>query len=198
MQLSQTDVDKSALRTFFREKRRRLTEAYGTASAEMLRKNTEDFVLQCKDVRTVLTFFPVKGEPDILPLADALLRKGYGIAFPISHTETLTLEFKYVKDISELTAGAYGIPEPPPSAPTVTEYSDALCLVPALAFDRRGMRIGYGKGYYDRFLSHFCGKSLGTAFSEFVTEELPVAANDISVDIIITEKGVLIPNEIKK
>lgn len=198
MQLSQTDVDKSALRTFFREKRRRLTETYATAAAEMLRQNAEELVLRYKDVRTVLAFCPVKGEPDILPLADALLRKGYNVAFPISHTETLTLEFKYVKDISELAAGAYGIPEPPRTAPTVTEFSDALCLVPALAFDRRGMRIGYGKGYYDRFLAHFCGKSVGTAFSEFVTDELPAGATDISVDIIITEKGVLIPNEVKK
>ena len=147
------------------------------------------------DIETVLLFFPVKGEPDILPLAQRLVENGKKIAFPISHTTTCTLEFKVVSDTDELVRGAYGIPEPPTGAKTLTDTSRCACLVPALGFDRRGMRIGYGKGYYDRFLSCFEGVSVGIAFADFVTDRLPCDQTDIPVKMIVTERGVILPDE---
>ena len=144
---------------------------------------------------TVLFFCPLSTEPDIIPVAKKLLAIGKRIAFPISLTTTYELEFKYVERLEDLVLGAYGIKEPPKDALSVTDFSDALCLVPALAFDKRGFRLGYGKGYYDRFLRASKVKSAGVVYSEFITDRLSVDKHDMSVDIIFTEKGVEIPFE---
>ena len=155
-------------------------------------------ILSQKAVRTakaVLMFSPVKGEPDIMPIADALLTEGVRVAFPISHTDTLTLDFRYVSSTKQLITGAYGIPEPPTDAPRLTDTDGTVCLVPALVYDKRGIRIGYGKGYYDRFLSSSQAVSVGVAYSELVTDTLPCEPTDVAVHMIITESGVILPNE---
>lgn len=144
---------------------------------------------------TVLLFYPIRREPDLLPLAKSLIDLKQKIAFPISHKSTRALEFKIIASIDALTVGAYSIPEPPDDAPTLTSTENSVCLVPALGFDRLGMRIGYGAGYYDRFLKNFSGISVGVAFSSFIFDELPTEATDIPVDVIITEGEVIIINE---
>ena len=198
MQLSLTELsDKRAARSFFRKKRGvLLAEEHGRLSAALC--DCLYGLLSGMDIQTVLMFFPVKGEPDILPLAQRLTESGKQIAFPISHTETCTLEFKTVVGTRDLITGAYGIPEPPTSAKTLTDTSRCACLVPALGFDSRGMRIGYGKGYYDRFLAHFEGVSVGVAFSGLVVDRLPCDPTDIAVKMIVTERGVILPDETQK
>ena len=147
---------------------------------------------------TVLTFFPVRGEPNILPLAKCLLKKGITVAFPISHKEDVRLEFRAISDLNDLKLGTYKICEPTESAQTLCRFKrDAVCLVPALSFDRRGMRLGYGMGYYDRFLQDFGGISLGVAFSDLLVDELPSTDTDIPVSKIITEGGVIVPDELQ-
>ncbi len=147
------------------------------------------------DVRTVLLFFPVRREPNIFPLMELLSDIGIRTAFPVSHKNDTTLEFRYVKRIEDFLDGAYGIKEPKSSCETVTDFSACACIVPALAFDKKGTRIGYGKGYYDRFLKDFCGISIGVAFSSFVVDALPEESTDVPIDLIVTEGGVIIPNE---
>lgn len=146
---------------------------------------------------TVLAFFPVRGEPNILPLAKRLLKKGITVAFPISHKEDVRLEFRAISDLNDLKLGTYKICEPTESEQTLCRFErDAVCLVPALSFDRRGMRLGYGMGYYDRFLQDFGGISLGVAFSDLLVDELPTTDTDIPVSKIITEGGVIVPDEL--
>ena len=142
------------------------------------------------DADVVLLYFPTKNEPNLLSIAEAALKAGKKVAFPISITKNCTLDFREISSLTELNAGAYGIPEPPCNAkiPNLTEKS--LCVVPALAFDKNGFRIGYGKGYYDRFLSKFKGVSVGAALSSHICDSLPTETTDIPVNIIITETGV--------
>lgn len=144
-----------------------------------------------ENCRLLLCYSPVRGEIDLLPIARQALLCGKQVAFPISHTDRYALSFHPVESLDELTAGAYGIPEPPASREAITDFSGALCLVPALAFDRDGYRLGYGKGYYDRFLSEFCGISLGLVYTRFLRDRLPRAETDRAVNRILTEKGAL-------
>jgi len=65
-------------------------------------------------------------------------------------------------------------------------------LVPCLAYDSYGYRIGYGKGYYDRFLSAFEGTKIGLCYSDFKLDKLPRGKYDVKLDVIITEKGVMV------
>ena len=67
----------------------------------------------------------------------------------------------------------------------------ALCIVPGLAFDLRGQRIGFGRGYYDRFLSVFKGVSCGVCFDEFLLENIPCENVDLPVDILFTQSNTL-------
>ena len=143
----------------------------------------------------LLCYCPVRGEADPLPLARLALRLGKRVAFPVSHVEDCTLSFHAVGSLDELTTGAYGIPEPPVSSAPITDFSQALCLVPALSFDRDGYRLGYGKGYYDRFLSRFDGVSVGVVYSPCLRDRLPRNGTDLAVDRIFTEKGELLPHE---
>ena len=144
---------------------------------------------QFKEANTVLCYYPVKGEPNIIPLIKHAIKLGKRVAFPISHEKERHLSFHSVSDISELSIGTYGIPEPTSTAPEITDFENSLCIVPALAFDTQGRRLGYGGGYYDRFLSGFRGVSLGLAYSFFLVDELPTDEHDALVDIILTEKG---------
>lgn len=101
------------------------------------------------------------------------------------------LRWYRVEDLEGLESGAHGIPEPPadPEREVVPAQS-ALALVPGLAFDRRGYRLGYGGGYYDTFLATFPGRSIGLCFAcqlvESLADEGAVEAHDIPVGAVIT------------
>lgn len=142
-----------------------------------------------REARVLLCFFPVRGEPDLLPLAAKALRDGKKVAFPISHPEDHTMSFRAVGDLSELKKGTYGIPEPPETGELLNDARDALCLLPGLAFDRYGYRLGYGGGYYDRFLEHFSGVAIAPTYSPFLADRLPTDDYDRPSDGVITEKG---------
>ena len=144
-----------------------------------------------EDADILLLYFPTRSEPDLTPLAHLAWRDGKRVAFPISRTDSLTLDFRIVRDLDELAAGAYGIFEPRESAPRAALTERTLCVVPALAVDRDGYRLGYGKGYYDRFLSSFVGRSLVAIHSSLVCERLPRNDTDIPLYTIITETGAI-------
>ena len=102
--------------------------------------------------------------------------------------------FHEISCITDLKIGMYGIPEPCEDLPVFIPKGHCVCVIPALAFDKRGYRIGYGKGYYDRFLRDFCGTKVGLCYSEFLKDTIPTGKYDSNVDTIITEKGIFTPN----
>ena len=125
------------------------------------------------------------------------------VACPISNTENNTMSFKAITSPDELRAGSYNILEPPVTNPDFKEFFDpvknggkksplAICVIPCLAYDPKGFRMGYGKGYYDRFLPSFDGTKIGLCYSEFKSDKLPKGKYDVKLDVIITEKGVTV------
>jgi 5-formyltetrahydrofolate cyclo-ligase len=99
------------------------------------------------------------------------------------------MRFYVFSSLDELETGAYNIPEPNAECPEITETDNALCIVPGLAFVKSGHRIGFGRGYYDRFLSGFKGISCGVCFDEFILESIPCEPTDIPVELLITQSG---------
>ena len=101
--------------------------------------------------------------------------------------------FHYVKDISELSEGSYGIMEPGEDLPAYdTEApSCSVCFIPAVAADKHGYRIGYGGGYYDRFLTGFHGTLAAVTFSAFLLDNVPHGKFDLQADFMVTEGGIL-------
>lgn len=133
-------------------------------------------------------YSPIKSEADPSELFDIAKKQGIRIAFPISITSTFELDFRFVNSLDELVLGAYGIREPKKDAEKAFFTENSICIVPALAFDISGNRLGYGKGFYDRFLNTFIGLSVGITYDELKCKSLPHDNTDIAVDIIITDK----------
>ena len=137
---------------------------------------------------TLFLYAPIKSEADPTYLFDEAKRRGIAIAFPISITSTFELDFRLVNSLDDLETGAYSIREPKKDTKKADFTKKSICIVPALAFDSLGNRLGYGKGFYDRFLSKFIGLSVGITYSELKCEYLPHTETDIPVNIIITDK----------
>ena len=139
----------------------------------------------------ILLYFPIKNELSPLPIIDTAIKMGKKIAFPICNTQSNTLTFRVINSIDELIPSHFGILEPLLSneSPILTERT--LAIVPAIAYSKEGHRLGYGKGYYDRFLRDFEVTSIGFSYSALVLDSLPLEAHDIPLKMIITESEVL-------
>lgn len=186
--LQKSKREKKELRAHYREIRNRLSLESRHLLNEAICSNLA--TLPCFETAdTILFYYPIQSEPNVLPLARHAKDLGKRIAFPVSNESTCTLTFREVASIESMTEGAYGIPEPSDTDPIVTDFSHALCIVPALSFDPFGYRLGYGKGYYDRFLADFGGISVGVAYCCCMDERLPKGEYDRAVDQIVTEKG---------
>ena len=140
---------------------------------------------------TLLLYAPMPDEIDVTAVARQALADGKRVAYPRCVPGSRVMEFHFVKTEKPSAAGSFGICEPPEDAPVydVGEKGCAVCLIPAVVFDRHGYRIGYGGGYYDRFLTRFSGTLAGVAFSDFIIDSLPHGKFDMRADTILTEGG---------
>ena len=147
-----------------------------------------------RDKETVMVFTSKEKEVNTRPLIMALFRNGNPVVVPIIVKEDVSLRLSYLRDFSALVPSTFGVPEPIGSEiPALAEDIDTIIL-PMLGFDRAGGRIGYGAGYYDRFLSKNPGlRKVGIAFACQEVGSIPVDENDIRVDAVLTEDGIVYP-----
>ncbi len=146
-----------------------------------------------KHADVVLVYAPIKSEVDVMPIALSALEKGKRVAFPKCDKETRTMKFHFISSFEDFEIGAYGIREPKENLPIYnpeTETGVAICFLPGLAFDVYGYRLGYGKGYYDKFLHTYRGSTIGITYTELISPSLPRGKFDIPCNIMLTEKGV--------
>lgn len=142
---------------------------------------------------TILIYVSVNSEVATRRLISLCLQNGKKVAVPrcngLRH-----MDFFVISSPEDLTPGAFGVPEPQGTPETMlTDYSNSLCVVPGLAFDRRGYRLGYGGGYYDSFLSNYSGEVLGFCYGACVSDrDLPHGKYDYRFSSFLTEKGVFV------
>lgn len=98
------------------------------------------------------------------------------------------MHFYRLRDWDDLSTGMYGIQEPSEHCERYDKFENAVCVVPALSFDLKGFRLGFGKGFYDRFLAAHDITKVGLCFENCISDALPADEYDISVNKIITEK----------
>ncbi len=141
---------------------------------------------------TILLYAPLKNEINTFEIAKDAFAKGKNVCYPRC-IDGNKMVYHYVKNEDELYSGKYGIREPAEDLPVYspTLYQHSICILPALVYDQSGYRLGYGKGYYDRFLSSFKGIKAGLIYSDFIINEIPRGKFDLPSDIVITEKGVI-------
>lgn len=177
---------KKEKRSFYRKKRKDIARA----QKEILDKILFEKIISLKEfceANIILAYYPINDEINTVPIIEYALREGKRVALPISSTVDYTLTFRLISSLDELKNGAYSIPEPTEDAEIFNNETKALCIVPGLSFDRSGNRLGYGKGFYDRFLSEFNGTTVGLCYSEFLLDKLPTDKNDRTVDIVVSD-----------
>lgn len=144
---------------------------------------------------TVLVYIPFRSEADVWPLAEALLASGHRVAAPRVVRGQGRMDLYAIDGRDALTPGSYGIMEPGEDASAVHFASIDVVVVPGLAFDRQGGRLGYGAGYYDRLFRQYALADvsmpvrIGTGFGAQVVERVPMEAHDYRVDWLVTEHG---------
>ncbi|MGN1112318.1 MAG: 5-formyltetrahydrofolate cyclo-ligase [Acutalibacteraceae bacterium] len=137
---------------------------------------------------TVFTYVSTGSEADTHRIITYSLSKNKAVAVPKCVDDRI-IKFYYINSLDDLSPGAYGISEPREGAEPAENLS-GICLVPALLYDYDGYRIGYGKGYYDRFLPQFDGVTVGLCAHEFFVNILPRYGTDCPVDMIITNDDI--------
>ena len=148
----------------------------------------------------VLLYASTPDEIDVYDIARVALAKGKKVCFPRCDKKTHTMQYHIVSSLDELAPDAYDLLEPSENAPIYDPSSPggAVCFVPGLVYDKAGYRLGYGKGFYDRYLSGFSGCTIGVVYSDYILAEVPRGRFDVSVDILLTEKGVRVTKDQKK
>jgi 5-formyltetrahydrofolate cyclo-ligase len=137
-------------------------------------------------------FSPLKSEINPLPLMRKLAEAGAQLALPIVAGRGQPLVMRAFAFGDPLVSGIWGIREPAPEAP---EVAPDILLVPLLAFDRRGNRLGYGAGYYDMTISGLRATkpviAAGIAFAAQEIDAVPITPRDARLDLVLTENGVI-------
>lgn len=181
-------MNKNELREEMRALRRGLTTLEVEEKSRKIRENL--FALdEYKNAETVLLYLSAFKEPSTADIiADALNQKKR-VAVPISDTNNFTLTLSYITGFDDLQKGAYGILEP--KKIIKADLSDIdLAVIPGLAFDKNGNRMGFGKGYYDKLLKDCKAHKTALCYSFQMFDKIPSDTHDIPMNTIITEDGI--------
>lgn len=150
-----------------------------------------------KSCRTILSYVSLGSEADTYDIILQALNDGKQVAVPRCDDNNGKMTFYVISSLEQLEKGSFSVMEPiPDKCSVLMDFDNSLCIVPGLAFDEYGYRLGYGKGYYDRFLSlHKEIFKIGIGYSCCIVSELVSDTYDIAADLIITEKYTITPKD---
>lgn len=177
---------KNALRKQMREKRQALSPALHAKKSMNIRQRLEEEAA-FEQAQSVLVYLSTPEEVDTHGIVKDLLTKGITVYAPRVTKDELIL--CKIDSWEALEPSTMGILEARSDVPEAHPQNVDLILVPGIAFDEHGHRIGYGKGYYDKLLKTIRGYKVGLAFSEQVINEIPSEAHDVPLDLIITDSS---------
>lgn len=193
-----TDLDadliaqaKQAARIQAREARAHAHAASGSAAAASIATNVLSLLTSLRSgVLTIAGYHPKGDEVDVLPALSGLVAAGHATALPVVTGRAWPLVFRLWRPGHPLVPGAFRIMEPMSDAPLA---QPDIVLVPMLAFDRAGYRLGYGGGFYDRTLEVLRAEAptiaVGIGYAGQGVDKLPIDAYDQKLDWIVTEQG---------
>ena len=140
-----------------------------------------------KNAKGILVYFSGKTEVDTKRIIENALKSGKDIGIPKCSADSNEMTFCLIYGFDDLENGAYSVSEPRDYCEKINDFESFVCIVPALCFDENGYRIGFGKGFYDRFLSENKIKTIGLCYKDFIYKDIPRDEFDIPVDIVISD-----------
>ncbi|MEA3349058.1 MAG: 5-formyltetrahydrofolate cyclo-ligase, partial [Chloroflexota bacterium] len=135
---------------------------------------------------TILTYLPMQGEVDLTPLLARYPQKRWALTRIASKGKMIFHAYAS----SRLIRHAYGMMEPAPDCPVIPSQEIELTLSPGLAFNLRGWRLGYGGGFYDRFLANYEGVFAGITYQALLIDSIPHGKYDVQMQFVITEEEI--------
>ena len=175
-------MDKAGVRRSVREKKRAMTSEQIQHSSARLGELFAQHRLY-KEAKTIYGYLPYNQEVQTIPMLEQALAEGKRVAVPKIYGDEM--KFIYIEDLSKVEKNSYGIPEPVADGP-VGDDPNALVLMPGLAFDAAGHRIGYGGGFYDKFLMQEpTHPTLALCYDFQMFPSLETEEFDIPVDCVI-------------
>ena len=179
---------KAVMREQYKEYRRKMDPERKAAFDAAIRKRVTS-LWQYKRNDLLLAYVSTPIEVDTHGIIRTALEDGKCVAVPRCVPGTRQMEFYRIKSLEDLVPGTFGVLEPKPDPDfLVTNFEHGLCLIPALCYDWRGYRLGYGKGYYDRFLAGFGGHIIGVCYSDCIRRKLPHGRFDRPVELLVTDR----------
>lgn len=181
-------MDKKTLRQSLKEKRRNIPKE----KKVIYEKQISNQITESKEFQNaqqVLVFSSSNEEFDTRYIIECCKSENKAVFYPLCLDNCGNMKFFKVNSADDLQIGMYGIYEPKPTCKEYKPKENDIIIVPCLSVDKNGYRIGYGKGYYDRFLNNFNGVSICPCYEELLTDELPTDKYDIKVNIIVTQNS---------
>lgn len=168
-----------------------LRNKYKEIRKNILNKEAENDVIfnkvinleEYKKSNLILIYVSFKDEIDTIRLIKYSLKIGKRVAVPKCEGDNIV--FYYIDSLEDLEERSFGILEPKTNE-AVSDFNNSICIIPGIAFDNENNRIGYGRGFYDRFLENYNGVKIGLTYKECICYKIDVDKNDIKMDIIIT------------
>lgn len=177
--------EKEQLRKFYRQKRDAITEENVKRWSEAISEHIVSTELY-QQAKTVYFYYPLGNEVNLLAVARKALDAGKCVGFP--KTEGDIIRFYKVESLEDFQEGCFHVMEP--VSTELLDVENPLILTPGLIFDKQKNRMGYGKGYYDRYTAILPKAiKIGVAYEMQLTQEVPVDEYDVPMDYMITEKG---------
>ena len=181
-------MDKKDLRKTLREKRKNIEKSKKVIyDKEISQKiiRSEYF----EEAQQVLVFSSSDDEFDTRYIIERCRMENKRVFYPLCTDKDGHMKFFEVDSVGDLQVGMYGISEPKSYCKEYKPEENDIVIVPCLSVDEKGYRIGYGKGYYDRFLKDFNGVSICPCYEEMLTDTIPTDEYDIKVNIIVTQNS---------
>ena len=144
------------------------------------------------EAKTVLIYVSLMDEIKTDEIINHTLQTGKKVAVPFCKDSCGNMDFYLIDSLEQLEAGSFNVREPKiDECEIFSDFSDSILIVPGMMFDEEGYRLGYGKGYYDRFISKYGNLSVGLCYDEMLVKSIPRDEFDKSVDIIITQSRII-------
>jgi len=182
-----------------RSARRKARLAIASLSLRQSSKDSEAvcrLILESREWRSatqVMLYMPSTGELEIKPLFSNGLDTGKRVALPRYSNEISGYEACTISNLDDVAPGKFGILEPPSASVKMDTKQLDLAIVPGVAFDGRGGRLGRGEGFFDRLLIDISAKKCGVCFEQQLCHNVPVERHDVKMDMIATPSGWLNP-----
>lgn len=191
-------VDLRLYKRELREKRKNSRMSLDPKQKESMDRRIAHRVISLKryaNANTVMIYASTPIEVDTFEIIDHALSHGKHVALPRCIKGTRNMEFYYINSTDDLERGTFNVLEPREGLTEVTDYSGALMIVPALGLDSFGYRLGYGGGYYDRYLARYDFDTVGICYADDYMYRMLHGRYDCPLGLIITERFVRRPNK---